>query len=193
MELPCQSGILTCDMRPARDCCARASGQAPWRQEPSSGLSPQKAQVHLLAGNQDNAGQRLHFCHLRSQSHHILLYQPCEQQLHFQFCNPSAQAGPNPIAKGHGAEWVLDPGVFSPFIPQPSVRLEALRLRKGTGIPGCHIVAQHKLGLRRKNGSVSISKCNRHSWATGSSRPTHILGEKEAIEFNVLFRDDTGV
>lgn len=88
---------------------------------------------------------------------------------------------------------MLDLGVFSSFIPQPPVRLEALRLRKGTGIPGCHIVAQHKLGLRRKNGSVSISKGNGRSWATGYSRPTHILGEKEATDFNVLFRDDTGV
>lgn len=75
IELPCQSGMLTCDMRPARDCYARASGQAPWRQEPSSALPPQKVQVHLLVGNQDNAGQRLHFRHLRSQSHLILLYQ----------------------------------------------------------------------------------------------------------------------
>lgn len=88
---------------------------------------------------------------------------------------------------------MLDPGVFGPFISQPSVRLEALRLRKDTGIPGCHIVAKHKLGLWRKNGSVTISKGNRHSWATGYSRPTHILGEKEAMDFNVLFRDDTGV
>lgn len=40
---------------------------------------------------------------------------------------------------------------------------------------------------------VSISQSNGRSWATGYSRPTHVLGEKEAIDFNVLFRDDTGV
>lgn len=71
-----QSGILTCDMRLAKNFCARASGQAPWRQEPSSALlSLQKAQAHLLAGNQDNAGHRLHFAHPRSQNHLIFLYQ----------------------------------------------------------------------------------------------------------------------
>lgn len=73
---PAESGIVTCDMRLSKNFCARASGQAPWRQEPSSVLlSLPKAQAHLLAGDQDNAGHRLQFSHPRSQDHLVLLYQ----------------------------------------------------------------------------------------------------------------------
>lgn len=73
---PVDSGIVTCDIRLAKNFCARASGRAPWRQEPSSVLlSLQKTQAHLLAGNQDDAGHRLHFSHPGSQDYLILLYQ----------------------------------------------------------------------------------------------------------------------
>lgn len=77
---------------------------------------------------------------------------PCQQQLHLQLCNPAAQASPDPIAKGHRAKWVLDPEGIRLTLLQPAMGMEALCLREDARVPGHHIVAEHKLGLQRKNG-----------------------------------------
>lgn len=77
---------------------------------------------------------------------------PCQQQLHLQLCNPAAQATPDPIAKGHRAKWVLDAEGIRLTLLQPATGLEAFRLREDARVPGHHIVAEHKLGLQRKNG-----------------------------------------
>lgn len=55
-------------------------GQAPGRQVPSSALSLQETQAHLLTGNQDNAEHRLHLPSLRGQGHLIVLYYLTEKE-----------------------------------------------------------------------------------------------------------------
>lgn len=89
----------------------------------------------------------------------IVTAHPRQQQLHLQLSNPAAQASPDPVAKWHRAKWVLVPGKGRVPLPQPAVRLEALRLREGAGVPGHHIVAEHKLGLQGRDGQCEfISK-----------------------------------
>lgn len=122
---------------------------------------------------------------------------PCQQQLHLQLCNPAAQATPDPVAKGHGAKWVLALESIRLVLPQPALGLEAVRLREDAGVPGHHIMAQDKLCLQRKKGQhISVRAVGRgggggrEPWL---SSPTHILGKEEATNFDFLVCDDPGV
>lgn len=77
---------------------------------------------------------------------------PCQQQLHLQLCNPAAQASPNPIAKGYRAKRMLGFEGIRLVPPQPTLGLEAVRLRVDVRVPGNHVVAEHKLGLHIQVG-----------------------------------------
>lgn len=121
---------------------------------------------------------------------------PCQQQLHLQLRDPAAQASPDPIAKGHRAEWVLDPeGIIRLTLLQPAMGMEALRLREDARVPGHHIVAEHELGLQRKNGQhISLGP-----WGTPRN-PSHpapltFLGKRKpptSISFSVITREFMG-
>lgn len=54
-------------------------------------------------------------------------------------------------------------------------------------------MTEHKLGLQSQNGRhISLGR-HRAPQEPQLFDPTHILGEEEAVDFDFLFRDDSGV
>lgn len=89
---------------------------------------------------------------------------------------------------------MLDPKGVRLTLLQPAAGLEALWLREDAGVPGHHIVAEHKLGLQRENKQAAHQlRAAGHPWEPQLSSPTHILGEKETADFNFVVQDDPRV